>query len=646
MKGIPTQLAWTAGVVLLASLPHALTQPFWMGLILLICVGWRVACELTPLRLPGRSVRLGFAFCCFVAAIAHHRGINGVEPGSGLLLVMIAMKFLETRTARDHMILVMLAYFLVFAALLTDRGPLVVAYLTATVLAATGALLQASREGSPLPHAVNLRQSRRLILHAFPVMVVLFLLFPRLPGPLWGIPANSSQAVTGLGNTMSPGDITDLGLSDDIAFRVAFDGRAPTPDLLYWRGPVLAEFDGRTWSGLPSGFGNRARDQLEVTGTPVSYRMVMEPHHKRWVLALDMPGEWASDKVWMNRFYQLVTPEIKKRRSFEITSYPEYRATQPMSQELQGFYRRLPEDYNPRTQALAERLLAESPDPETLIANALRFFQLETFFYTLTPPPLGRHTADEFLFDTREGFCEHYASAFAVLMRYAGLPARIVTGYQGGELNGFGDYYIIRQSDAHAWVEVWLNDAGWIRIDPTAAVAPLRISDGLNNAMGRQEPVPGRGLDWLPGLRQVVLAWDAVGSFWNDWVLDYGPELQFDLLARLGLEEADYQDLIAAMVVLLGLFGLALTGYLALTMRRQLGGDPWRRSYSRLERKLARQGVRRHAWEGPMDFAQRVASLHPEIREVLYRATRLYVAGRYGSTESGQKKFDELVRAL
>lgn len=646
MNRIPRQLAWTAGVVFLASLPHTVTQPIWMGLILFTCIGWRIACELTPLRLPGRSIRLGFAFCCFVAAIAHHRGINGVEPGSGLLLVMIAMKFLETRTARDHMILVMLAYFLVFAALLTDRGPLVLAYLAVTVLAATGALLQASREGPALPYRVGLRHSRRLILHALPVMLILFLLFPRLPGPLWGIPANSSQAVTGLGNTMSPGDITDLGLSDDIAFRVAFDDRAPTLDLLYWRGPVLSEFDGRTWSALPSGFGNRVRDQVELLGEPVSYRMVMEPHHKRWVLALDMPGEWASDKVRMNRFYQLVTRDIEKRRSFEITSYPQYRAKQPLSDDLQRYYLRLPEGSNPRTQELAERLRTESPDAETLIANALGFFQLETFFYTLTPPPLGRHTADEFLFDTREGFCEHYASAFAILMRYAGLPARVVTGYQGGELNGFGDYFIIRQSDAHAWVEVWLEDAGWVRIDPTAAVAPLRISDGLSNAMGRQEPVPGRGLDWVPGLRQLVLAWDAVGSFWNDWVLDYGPELQFDLLSKLGFEEADYRDLVAAAVVLLGLFGLALTGYLALTMRRQLSGDPWRRSYARLERRLAKYDIHRQPWEGPIDFSRRAARLHPEIRPALDQATQLYVAGRYGADSRGRGKFNELLKAI
>jgi transglutaminase-like putative cysteine protease len=328
-----------------------------------------------------------------------------------------------------------------FASLLVERGPFAAVYIGVLVWLTTVALIQIGRRGEFLPYRTTGALSGRLILYALPVMIALFVLFPRLPGPLWGIPGSTSSGATGLDDTMSPGDITNLGLSDEIAFRVEFDAQPPRANDLYWRGPSLTHFNGRTWSMLQGGRrGERVLDSVEYRGEPTSYRVMLDPNGRNWAFALDMPQRWTGDNgLRMGSDYQLglfFGDGRRRRLDYRVTSYVDYSAREPLTEREQDMFRALPPESSPRARALAASWLVDGPADSTIIERAMAYLRSQPFEYTLTPPALGAQPVDEFLFETREGFCEHYASALTVLLRAAGLPARVVMGYQGGEFNG------------------------------------------------------------------------------------------------------------------------------------------------------------------------------------------------------------------
>lgn len=635
------RLFWTAGVVVGASLPHWLTLSVWVPVLLSFCVFWRLAAALRGWPLPGGILRIMLAFLAFIAVLAQYRTINGVEAGSALLVVMVALKFLESHTHRDQLVLMIISYFLVFASLLYERNLLTVLYLLGFVWFTTVGLLQLSRKGRLLGTAPTARLAARLLLQALPIMILLFLLFPRLPGPLWGIPGTNTSARSGLSDTMSPGDITELGLSDEVAFRVEFDERPPPAQQLYWRGPVLSNFNGRTWSSDGPGMRGPMTDTVEYLGDPIEYRVMLEPHGRRWVFALDMPQSWSSDQgIRMESHYQLVRfpRSIRSRFDYRLTSFPEYRAQEQLSERQLDYYTRLPEASNPRTQALARTWAAESATPRSVIEKAFEFFRAEIFYYTLTPPALGAHAADEFLFEAREGFCEHYASAFTVLMRAAGIPSRVVTGYQGGELNStrLGEYFIVRQTDAHAWTEVWLEDEGWVRVDPTAAVAPDRIAFGLSRTSLAGDALPGGALRFAPWARDLVLAWDAMNTYWKEWVLGYGPELQRTLLRSLGFAEPHWSKLVLVGAVALALFLSGLTLYLAWSYRRTQHRDAAARHFAAFGAKLRRAAITpRQPDEGPLSFGRRAAQALPGASTQIDEIVESYVKARYERDQEG-----------
>ncbi|HEY5624717.1 MAG TPA: DUF3488 and transglutaminase-like domain-containing protein, partial [Gammaproteobacteria bacterium] len=627
------RLVWTAGVILGASLPHWPTLPIWAPILLCACIGWRLLTDLKNWPLPNRLVRIVLAITALVAILERYHTVNGVEAGSALLVVMVALKFLETRSNRDQLVLLIIAYFILFAGLLAQRNPLILAYLAVFVWFTTIGLMQLGRQGPLLPMRDTARLSGRLLLQAAPVMIVLFLLFPRLPGPLWAMPGANSFGRTGLSDEMSPGDITELGLSDEVAFRVEFFSPPPGPGELYWRGPVLSNFNGRTWSQGATEFRRGIEDTLEFLGDPVDYRVMIEPTGRRWVFALDMAAEWPEgENIIMESHYQLqrFPNRIRSRQDYTLRSYPDYRAGEQLSQAQRNAYLYLPEDYNPRSHALAVEWRATAAGPREIIERALQIFREQTFFYTLTPPPLGVHTADDFLFEAREGFCEHYASAFTILMRAAGIPARVVTGYQGGELNPLGQYYIIYQSNAHAWTEVWLEDEGWIRVDPTAAVAPDRISSGLYGSALSGQRAAGGAFRNIPWLRDLALAWDAANTYWNDWVLGYGPEIQRALMESLGIARPHWAKLIAIGVALLVVFLGGLMLYLAWIYRSARRTDPASRHFRKFCRKLAHANIPpRRPCEGPADFGRRAAASMPSASADIGEITDAYLRARY-----------------
>jgi transglutaminase-like putative cysteine protease len=638
------RLSWTAAIVAGASLPHWSTLAAWIPVLLLTAVAFRLTSAIRHWPLPPRILRIAAALAAFLAVLFEYRTLNGAEAGSALLIVMLALKLVEARNQRDELVLVMLCYFLIFASALTDRGPLWAAYVVVLIWLTTVALLNIGRRGEFLPPRTAALTSGRLLLHAAPLGVALFLLFPRLPGPLWTMPGSTSSGATGLSETMSPGDITNLGLSDEIAFRVEFDGRPPSADALYWRGPSLTNFNGRTWSMLQgTRRGERVADSTEYRGQPTTYSVMLDPNGRNWAFALDMAARWSrNNDMRMASDYQLGTffnAPRSRRIEYTVTSYVDYRAREPLTPNEIEMFRRLPDDSSPRARALARSWIVDGPSGAAIVARAMDYLRSQPFVYTLTPPALGAQPVDEFLFETREGFCEHYASAMTVLMRAAGLPARVVIGYQGGELNGFGGYHIIRQSDAHAWTEVWLQDEGWVRVDAVAAVAPDRLALGSTRYGGSRGFIANTVLrnTWL---RQAMLAWDTINTRWRNWVLGYGPEIQRALLDRLGLGGLRRAQRSAVLLGLAAgatvLFLAGLSGYLAWRKRRRVDVDPAAACFARFTRRLARRRVRNPAaGEGPRAYAEHAALTLPHVAAEIRTIVDLYLRARYERDADG-----------
>lgn len=638
LSGDTQRLLWTGAIVVGASLPHWVALAGWTLALLGGAVAWRLAVALYAWPMAPRWVRLPLAFIAFCGVLFQYRTLNGAEAGTALLVVMVAMKFLESSNQRDQLVLILISYFMMFASVLTERGPLTATYLVALVWVTTVALLQLGRRGPLLPVRATVLLSGRLLLYSVPVMAALFVLFPRLPGPLWALPGSTSSGATGLSDTMSPGDITNLGLSDEVAFRAEFISRPPRAGALYWRGPTLTHFNGRTWSMQQgSRRGERVTDTIEYRGNPTRYRVMLEPNGHNWAFALDMPESWSRDRgLRMGSDYQLGTffgGQRTRVLDYEVTSYVDYSAREPLTPGEIATFTNLPEGSNPRTRALAATWITDAPSASTVIDRAMNYLRSQPFQYTLTPPALGAEPVDEFLFETREGFCEHYASALTVLLRAAGVPARVVMGYQGGELNSIGSYYMIRQSDAHAWTEAWLADRGWVRVDGVAAVAPDRVAIGSGRWSGAARTAVDRVLN-LGWLRRSALLWDAVNTRWHAWVVGYGPELQRALLDSFGIRNLERTQrwtllLSLAVIATVGLL-LALRLYAGWRERRRRPIDPASRAFAAFARQLARLDVAPRApGEPPAAYAARAAKTLPPAAIEIGAIVAAYLRARY-----------------
>jgi transglutaminase-like putative cysteine protease len=394
---------------------------------------------------------------------------------------------------------------------------------------------------------------------------------------------------------------------------------------------VLHGFNGRTWSSWQAGPDRNARDRIEVAGEPVTYQITLEPTRQQWVFALDIPWQWSLENTFMGAQQQLARVKpVDQRVIYEATSYTDYRADAGLPRIYRSRYRQLPETGNPRTRELAISLRREAANDAEFIAAVLQRFHEQEYFYTLQPPELGRNPVDEFLFETRQGFCEHYASAFAVLMRAADIPARIVLGYQGGEMNPLGEYLIVRQSDAHAWVEVWLDGRGWVRVDPTAAVAPERIEAGMSGAM-----LDGSGAGWglsAPAMwmHRLQLTWDAVNAQWNEWILGYGPDNQNRLMEWLGMENPGWRKM---SLTLLGLLIAMIAGISALLIWRYR--PPPRDDAAVLyDRFIRKAGMHPRRGETALAFARRLRGRETLSAGEVDAIVACYLAVRYGPPQA------------
>ncbi|MFP4307561.1 MAG: DUF3488 and DUF4129 domain-containing transglutaminase family protein [Desulfococcaceae bacterium] len=626
-----------------ALAPHVIELPPWI-------TGWCVAMWVYAVAgtrrgwsPPGRFLLAGLSIFGFGGALASFGGAFYSQSYVAVLAVMASLKTMECRRYRDVMISLFLAYFLVVANLFYNDELAIALYMFLSVLITTAVLVHVHHPVSP--PRLKIRLAGVILLQALPLTVILFYLFPRIEGNLWGLTQNKS-GISGFSDRMSPGSIARVVENDEIAFRVRFEGAIPSPDQRYWRGLTFIQFDGRNWH---KSLRRPIRDP-EIAGTgQVAYAITLEPHDEHWLFALEMPAESPEDGFYMDD-YTLVSREPVRRR----TLYRVRSLVNPQTGPLLGSDRaalQIPRAGNPRARALAEQWRAETADPGELVDRAMAYLRENSFFYTLEPPALGANTVDDFLFETRRGYCEHYASAFAFLMRAAGVPARVVGGYLGGKINPYAEYLIVRQSDAHAWVEVHLPETGWTRVDPTSAVAPERLLEGVQEALSPEDlarlfsmPDLGPITDML---RSMDFGWDAVNAFWLLWVMSYTAEDQAGLLSRLGIDTDDMLWtakagilLAGSVAVLLGLFaGLA-------NLRRGRSGDPARRAYDRFCRKMARAGVAREASEGPIDFARRAAAVRPDLAGAVDTVVNHYVQLRYGRPNGNEELLKGLEREV
>jgi len=549
----------------------------------------------------------------------------GRDTAATLLAAMLVLKLLELRNVRDGRAALSLSLFAILAAFLQDRGPLILTMSLLATLLVLAVLARMAELETParmvdgtlqLPR--RLGASARLALYSLPLAVVGFFLFPRLASPLWALPQNSDEARSGLSETMSPGDISTLFLDDTPIMRVRFDGPVPAQSQLYWRGPVLSQFDGRQWSRAAWLYGEPV-PEIIASGPALSYQIEQEATERRYIFALDLPIDPGPDQRLTFERSLMARRALIDVSRLELRSQPDYRLHVTMNRTLQDVYSRLPNGYNPRTIALAEEWREAGAEDAEVIRRALRWFNAE-FTYTLSPPLLGRDSADDFLFNTRSGYCEHFASAFTVLMRAAGIPARVVTGYQGGYRNAIGGYLVVLQSDAHAWSEVWLPDQGWVRIDPTSAVAPERIDPAVDAAGGS-----GRSRsNWS---RTVIDAVDWMRSNWNEVVLGFDAVQQSQLLRPLGIEKADWRQLAGALIAA-ALLSLVITMALLLRTTGQ-GKDALGRAYGRFLQRLAKAGASKSPSEGQLAFAERVAGNFPASAADIASLSMRYVRQRY-----------------
>ncbi len=635
-----TRLLWLQTAVGFVVLPHLTHVSIWISALLIGVFVWRYLAETRNWSMPSAWIKAPLVFAGLTAVAMTYRKITGVEAGTALLLVMLALKILETRSSRDLTVVSLICWFLMFAVFLREQQLWAIPYIFGGITLSVAALLQIRRTNELLPVTAVARQTGVLLLQAMPIILLLFFLFPRIPAPFWAMSTGGSSAQTGLSDTVNPGDISSLSQSDSVAFRVRFKGAVPPPEQRYWRGPVMSYFNGRAWSWADRGEPIEADGDLLLGDEFYDYEMMLEPHGRSWLLALETPAQWSQTRSYLSANRQLISrSKIRQRIAYTARSYPNSALSRGENERHLQAMRFLPPEQNPKLRQFARSLRAQSDSESDYLERLLRNFREQPFYYTLQPALLGDDPLDQFLFDTREGFCEHYASAFAALARAADIPARVVTGYLGGEINPLSGDLVVRQSDAHAWTEIWLSGQ-WVRIDPTAAVAPERIELGLSGALSAEDLSFGRNVRSTLLVSQALLSIDAVNAAWDRWVLAFGPETQSMLLRKAGFSAPDMRDLVIVMAIGVTLLLAALAYYLRISARP--APDPLQQAYARFCRKLAAQGFVRAPGETPADFAARATAGNNPDSDTILRITALYSGLRYAPVANRDRGIDEL----
>ena len=629
-------------IVALPLYPH---MPLQVLLVTAVLTLWTILIISGRISPPGRFVMLILTMMVVAVLIQSFGTILGQQPGSAMLLLLSFLKLFEMKSTRDIAIVIFMGLFLVASKFFFSQSLLIAVYVFVVVVYLTSLLIVFSDRLGTTRFNVRMYKSLRMIIQAVPLMLILFVLFPRIPGPLWGVPKDAQAATTGISDEMSPGSINQLIGSGEVAFRVKFNGDPPQHSDLYWRGLVLSYYDGRTWrlENAP----DEAQPLLVPSGDEKSrykYMVMLEPHNRRWLYSLETMTEYEGQLA--------VTREMQVLTRNKVTDVISYIMRSDIKAENKGLFepeRRknlaLPDGLNNESVEFARGLFQDSNhDDRTYIKNVLKHFSEMGFVYTLSPPLLGENAMDEFLFSTRRGFCEHFASAFVYLMRAAGIPSRVVVGYQGGAMHPFDDYMIVRQSDAHAWAEVWLDDEGWVRVDPTAAVSPTRIEQGIEHAGLERDLLPSILISDNVLFQRVRFMWDSIHNSWNQWVVGYNHQRQQEFLEMLGFNNVTSSNLLMWLVVSMTLAG-SLVAWWVIRNDPVKQADMIKLYYDRFCRKLDKAGMPHRSNEGATEFMARVVKVFPANKQELAMITGDYEHLRYGGIED-EDRVRRYIRAV
>ncbi|HLF30097.1 MAG TPA: DUF3488 and transglutaminase-like domain-containing protein [Xanthomonadales bacterium] len=639
---------WVVAALAIAMSPQVLRMTLPVILMCLTPITWRLLAEAKNWKPLPKLVRHGITALSLIILAITYGGLFGRRASVSLLTVMLALKLLECERIRDARLIASFGFFLCATQFLFTQGIPMLAYGLTTVVVGLTALAQLQRQeafeqvaAAPSPRASmfsDITFSLRLLLLAIPVGIAFFVFFPRWATPLWGVPETSLDAKSGLSDTMSPGSIQSLFMDDSPALRAVFAGPRPGNSDLYWRGPVFWHYEDNAWTGSFYGRNIEAGIIPDAGDASWDYSVQLEPSERNWLFSLDYPTVAPQDSRITMDFQVLRRQPVLQLLQYRMRSNPRHVDSPELKATLRAMALELPKNLNPRSRELMARWQRETPQPAALIRRVLDHFNQENFHYSLEAPLLGRHAVDDFLFDTRSGYCEHYASAFAVLMRMAGIPSRVVTGYQGGWYSELGNYFLVRQSDAHAWVEVWLPRVGWTRVDPTAAVSPLRVQQGSRGALSA--PRHMLDFDWVRGARNGV---DLLEQRWNDWVLEFSAQSQARMFADLGLDYISPAGLVITLFSALIVIGLILLP-VAWRMASHGDGDPVQRTWQKFIRRLKKAGYHHPPSAGAMELASAVAVSLPGNSVEVSHIARLFSRYRYSAHPPEPGEIERAVR--
>ncbi len=640
-------IIWLLLAQVAVILPHLHRMPWWIFVIWLLCALWRLAMFRGEASYPGRFLRVVLVLFGAAGIFISQGGLGGLDVAVALLLLSFSLKIVEVKNRRDLNLVFYLALLVIATAFLFSQSIYLAAYQVLCILFVLTAMVAtqySTRNRSPMQ---ALRVTSRLMAQAVPIMLVFFLVFPRLE-PLWKVPGSRAAADTGMSDSMAPGDIARLNQSDRLAFRARFSGSLPPGEMLYWRGMTFLHFDGRNWTRQESAGQWYREKTIYLRGEPLDYTLTMEPTRQHWLYTLPLAAQRqpnSSDQLLrLPDFVVASLTPIHSRRQFQFSAYPETPLGLEESTETLADAVELPEGFNPRSIALAKKLSAEYAEPDAFVEGLRELISAGSYYYTLEPPRLGRHSIDEFLFETRRGFCEHYASAAVFLLRAAGHPARVVAGYQGGEYNSLNDTLTVRQFDAHAWAEYWQAGRGWVRIDPTAFVAPSRILMGMQGALASDSSIESSlfsalYLRNLPLVREARIRLEALNLGWQEWFVNFDNRRQGHLLEKLLGEVTPMRTAMLVLTVLA--FSFVVVALFQFLRYRSSPQSPERRYYSAFLDKLAKLGLQRGRSEAPGDFGRRAAQDLPLLRNDI-----LAINGQYESIAYAGRNAPEDVARL
>lgn len=602
-------LIWLLVAQALVIIPHLSHVPLWLVGLWLLCAGWRIQVFRMRLQFPRAWLKAALMVGSGFAVYLSRGSLVGLDAGVALLITAFILKLVEVSSRRDALVLIFLGFFTVVTSYLFADSILAALYSLLPVIALLSALLGLQQSRIATRPLATFKLASSLLAQAIPLMVLLFVLFPRLE-PLWSLPQPSSKGITGLSSSMSPGDLTELGQSSELAFRARFEGAIPAQSQLYWRALTLPHFDGRSWS--VSQQVEQQSVEWQAAGEPLNYSIIMQPSTQPWLFSLDVGSSEQAEIRLMNDFRLQRRTPVNRAYQYQVSSWTDALRQPYMSAQQQQQFLQLPRRGNQQTRDWAGELREQYADDDALVAALLRHFNQQPYYYTLQPPLLGQDSVDEFLFSSQRGFCAHYAGAMVFALRAAGIPSRVVAGYQGGEINQGGQFVQVRQFDAHAWVEYWQPGQGWRTVDPTFQVAPERIELGLQEALREEadlfqgdllSPLRYQHIGWVNQLR---MSWERLNHSWQTQILGYQRDQQHAWLKQW-FGEVNWQTL--GLVLVFGVILIVAMSVLWLFKPWQRETDPAQRVLSDFQRALQRRGVNREPGEGLRDFATRSEQL-------------------------------------